>query len=119
MMKIQKIDFPLDCRVVNNDFYGYDPVHAFNEADSLRYLNEDLLQCTFPNDDLIIDLGWYGDLIANTGEFRIYIIQNENWEIPFNIIHSKSVEEIKNLLTKVLEYYSKKEFKTIPNNHYN
>ncbi len=107
MIEIQSIDFPLDCRVINNDFYSYDPTNSFNEADSAKYLNEDLLQCSFPEEDMIIDLGWYGDVIANKGEFRIYIIQNENWEVPFNVIHSKSVEETKDLLTKILQYYTK------------
>ena len=107
MIKIQEIDFPLDCTITNNDFYTYDPVNAFNEADSLKYLNEDLLQCAFPKEDMIIDLGWYGDINTNKGEFRINVINLENWEIPFNVIYSKSVEEIKELLTKILLYYTK------------
>ena len=116
MIRIQKIDFPLDCIIINNDFYSYDPVNSFKEAYSLKYLNEDLLQCSFPEDDWIIDLGWYGDVISNKGEFRIYIIKNENWQIPFNVIHSKSVEEIKDLLSKILQYYTRTETKSEPNN---
>jgi len=111
MIQIQEINFPSDCRVVNNDFYTYDPEFSFDEADSRKYLNEDLLQCAFPAEDMIIDLGWYGDSIGNKGEFRIYLIQNENWEIPFNVIHSKSVEETKSLLYKILEYYTSTDFK--------
>lgn len=106
MIRIQEIDFPPDCKIVNNDFYSYDPVNSFNEVDSLKYLNEDLLQCSFPAEHMIIDVGWYGDIITNKGEFRIYIIEYENWQIPFNIIHSKSVEETKDLLNKILEYYT-------------
>ena len=116
MIRIQEINFPSDCRVINNDFYTYDPLNSFDEADSLKYLNEDLLQCSFPEDDLIIDLGWYGDIISNKGEFRIYIIQNENWEIPSNIIYSKSVEETRDLLDKILEYYTSTETNSEPNN---
>ena len=107
MIRIQKINFPSDCRIIKNDFHSYDPVNSFNKADSLKYLNEDLLQCSFPEEDMIIDLGWYGDIMSNKGEFRIYIIKNENWEIPFNIIYSKSAEEIKNLLINILEYYTR------------
>ena len=107
MIKTQDINFPKDCIIINHDFYNYDPVNAYNKVHSLKYLNEDLLQCTFPEEELIIDLGWYGDIDTNKGEFKIYIIQNENWEIPFNIIHSKSVEEIKELLNKILDYYRK------------
>ena len=106
MIKIQEIEFPLDCVVINNDFYNYDPVNSFNEADSLKYLNEDLLQCSFPENNLIIDLGWYGDIKSNKGQFRIYIIQHENWEMPFNVIHPKSLEETINALNKILAYFT-------------
>jgi len=106
MITIQKINFPPDCEIENNDFYDYDPVNSYTEAKSLKYLNEDLLQCTFPEEDIIIDLGWYGDIKTNKGGFRIYIIQNENWEIPLNILHSKYVEETKEILLKILQYYT-------------
>ena len=114
MIRIQKINFPADCRIINNDFHDYDPLNSFNEEDSLKYLNEDLLQCSFPKDDLIIDLGWYGNVISNQGEFRIYIIKYQNWDIPFNVIHSKSVEEIETLMTKTLQYFSKSDITTNP-----
>lgn len=109
MIKLQEINFPLDCIVVNHDFYNYDPVHKFNEADSQKYLNEDLLQCTFPKDDMIIDLGWYGDIVSNKGEFRINVIKNQNWEYPFQVLYSKSIEEITSILIKILQYYSRLE----------
>lgn len=115
MISIQKIDFPLDCKIIEHEFYSYDPLNAFNEADSLKYLNEDLLQCAFPVDGWFIDLGWYGDIRTNKGEFRIYIIKNENWDTPFNIIHSKSVEEITELFTKILQYYTRTQIDAEPN----
>ena len=110
MIKIQEINFPEDCTLINNDFYSYDPVNSFNEADSLKYLNEDLLQCSFPKENVIIDLGWYGDTTTNKGEFRINVIKHENWEHPFNIIYSKSAEEIKDLLIKILLYFTSTDF---------
>lgn len=106
MIRLQKINFPADCEIISFDFYDYDPVHAFIEADSLNYLSEDLLHCSFPEENITIDLGWYGDLSRNKGEFKIHIIENENWEVPLNVIHSKSVEEIKTLLNKILQYYT-------------
>ncbi|PCI31339.1 MAG: hypothetical protein COB60_12090 [Flavobacteriaceae bacterium] len=106
MISIQKINVPLDCKIITNDFYNYDPKKAFTEADNYRYLNEDLFQCAFPEEGLIIDLGWYGDLKSNTGEFKIDIIHKENWEIPMHTIYSTSVVEIKELLLKILDYYS-------------
>jgi len=106
MISIQKINVPLDCKIITNNFYNYDPKKAFKEADNYRYLNEDLFQCVFPEEDLIIDLGWYGDLKSNAGEFKIHIILKENWEIPMHTIYSTSVVEIKELLLKILSYYS-------------
>ena len=108
MIRIQNIDFPSDCKVINNDFYDYDPLNSFNEKDSIKYLNEDLLQCSFPEEEMIIDIGWYGDITTNKGEFRIYMILSENWEIPFNVLYSKSVEETKANLIKILDYYTGK-----------
>jgi len=106
MISIQKINVPLDCTIIANNFYNYDPQKDFKEADNYRYLNEDLFQCAFPTENLIIDLGWYGNLKENTGEFKINIIQKENWEIPMHTIYSSSVTEVKELLQKVLDYYS-------------
>jgi len=115
MISLQKINFPPDCEIIKNDFYNYDPVNAFTEADSLKYLSEDLLQCSFPEEDITIDLGWYGDIVSNKGGFKIYIIEKENWEVPLNVIHSKSAEEIKSFLTKILQYYSGAEIVSEPN----
>ncbi|PCH74375.1 MAG: hypothetical protein COB98_10130 [Flavobacteriaceae bacterium] len=106
MISIQKINVPEDCNIITNEFYNYDPKKAFTEADNYRYLREDLFQCTFPEESLIIDLGWYGDLKTNTGEFKIDIIKSENWEIPMHTIYSASVLEIKELLVKIIDYYS-------------
>ena len=114
MIKIQEIDFPFDSRITYNEFYNYDPVNSFNAEDSAKYLSDDLLQCTFPMDNLVIDLGWYGDTTSNKGEYRIYIIMHENWDFPFNIIHSKSTEEITDLLNKILQYYTRIETQTEP-----
>jgi len=115
MIKLQEINFPIDCKINQHDFYSYDPSISFNEADSVKYLSEDLLQCSYPVDDLVIDLGWYGDVVSNKGEFRIYIVQNENWDFPFNVVHSKSLDEITNLLTKILQYYTRSKIETAPN----
>lgn len=108
MITLQEILLPEDCRIINHDFYTYDPFNEFNEADSLQYLNEDIFQCVFPAQNLIIDIGWYGNIATNQGEFRIHVIINENWDFPFNVIHSKSVDEAKEVLLKILKYYDTK-----------
>lgn len=114
MIQLQEIEFPQDCRVIRHVFHSYDPVNSFNEDDSFSYLSEDLLQCSFPIDNIVIDLGWYGELTSSKGEFRIYVILNENWDFPSNIIYSKSPEETKGLLTKILMYYTRTEVDAYP-----
>ena len=106
-ISMQNIDFPADCEVINHVFSDYEPSVSHNLVDSVIYLSEDLLQCAYPADDLIIDLGWYGDIKSGKGEFRILIIKNENWEIPSNTIHSKSALEVKDLINKILAYYTR------------
>lgn len=102
----QEINIPADCLLIKHDFYNYDPKTNFKDEDSLKFLNEDLFQCKFPLENLTIDLGWYGDIDSNKGEFKIYIIEGENWEVPLNTIHPKSTEEAKVLLNKIIEYYT-------------
>jgi hypothetical protein len=106
MIKLQEIDFPIDCEINTHDFYDYEPELSFTAANSLQYLSEDLLSCAFPADHLVIDLGWYGDITKNEGEFKIQIIQSQNWDNPVNVIFSKSADEIKTLLNKILQYYT-------------
>lgn len=102
MIKLHNFIFPSDCVVIRNEFYDYDPSEEFNAENCQKYLSEDLFQCAFPSDDLIIDLGWYGDVESGRGEFKILVIKNENWEIPANEIYLKSVEEVKQVIQKVL-----------------
>jgi len=106
MIQLQEINFPKDCKIIRHLLHNYDPVNSFSEESNFDYLSENLLQCIFPDENLTIDLGWYGDIITNKGEFKIYIIQDENWEVPVNIIHSKSIAEITILLNKILDYYT-------------
>lgn len=106
MIELQQIDFPTDCIVIHHEFYTYDPVNCYTESDNLDYLFEDLLQCKFEEDNMIIDLGWYGNIADNDGGFKIQMIKDQNWEIPFNVIHSKSVVEVKDILIKILNYYT-------------
>lgn len=103
---LYKLDFPSDCNVIQHDFYEYDPSVTFNLEHSIEFLKEDLLQCSFPKDDLIIDLGWYGDVKSNKGQFKILIIKNENWETPANALHSNSSAEAINILKKILLFYT-------------
>jgi len=98
----QEIEVPDSFTVVKHDFYNYDPVSEFNEIENLLYLNEDLFQASYPENDLIIDLGWYGDVRKNKGHYELKLIQNNHWDGPVSTIHAKSLNEITEILTKTL-----------------
>lgn len=110
MFSIQHIATPDDCKILNHEFYNYDPKESFELIHNVKYLSENLFQCVFPEQHLKIDLGWYGDVIENKGEFKIQIIVNENWEHPFNVIYPKSMQEINTILQRIFKYYSSQEY---------
>jgi len=80
-MRLQPLRIPTGWDVTWNTFYEADPIH-FNEEDSNFCLNftEDLLQMKRGN--IILDLGWYPECKVD-GEYRLVVIQDEEWEKPF------------------------------------
>jgi len=101
--KLQTLDFPSNCKINKHDFSIYNPDVQFSEQNNLYYLNEDLLQVEFEDLNLVVDLGWYGEISSNKGEFKIYVIKDKNWESPLKIESSKSQIEISSKLQKILE----------------
>ena len=115
--KLQSLIIPSGCRIVKNDFTTYDPEIEFTEEQNLYNLTEDLLQIEFDYSNLIIDLGWYGEISSNKGEFKIYVIENKDWENPLIIENSKSQKIItKKLELILLEIQESGNIKQMPNN---
>ena len=110
MSQLHQIRVPTDCRIIHHEFCRYELESELLLEKNTNYLSENLFQCEFPEHDLKIDLGWYGYISAQSGEFRIQLIVNENWEHPFNTIYSKSSSEVKELLHNIFNYYSSQEF---------
>ena len=100
-IELQMLEIPICGKILKHDFYKYDPQTDYSEINNLSYLKEDLLQIEFESLNLIIDLGWYGDISKNVGNFKIYIIQNQNWENPIKVKSSKSQ---KTITKKLIEY---------------
>lgn len=99
-LNLQQLLIPNHCKVLKNSFSTYDPEIDYSEETNLFYLTEDLLQIEFGN--LILDLGWYGEISTNEGEFKIYLIQNQDWENPIITKSSKSQKVIKETLEEIL-----------------
>lgn len=103
-----KISVPKGFKIVRNEFYMYNPEKEYSEVLSLYYLQEDLLQITNEENNIIIDLGWYGNISTNNGEFIILVIKDLNWDNPEQEITSKSASEIYTKILELLHTYSRK-----------
>lgn len=98
-----EIDIPAKYRIMKHRFHNYDPATEFSEDLSFEYLSEDLFQVKHRDNEITIDLGWYGDLITNEVEFAVRVILKTNWESPITTMYSKSQPEIATILQRTIQ----------------
>jgi hypothetical protein len=106
-IELQKIELPKCGKFVKHEFYTYDPENDFTEEKNLFYLKEDLLQIEFEKLNLIIDLGWYGEISKNNGNFKIFVVENQDWENPRKVEVSSSQKKIFEKLSAIIEEINK------------
>jgi hypothetical protein len=102
-MELQKFTIPENCRIIRNNFSTYDPEKEYSEEKNILYLTEDLLQIEVGNQNLLIDLGWYGEIHSNQGEFKLFVIKNQDWENPLVTESSKSQKIITKKFENILK----------------
>lgn len=100
--ELQQISIPKGCQIIQHCFTTYDPETAYSEERNCLNLTEDLLQIEFANLHIIVDLGWYGEVVTNDGCFKIFVVKNRDWENPLRIEASKSQKIITEKLTQIL-----------------
>lgn len=89
--KLQPLRIVSGWTVKYNNFSEYDP-ETDSPEDSLE-LCEDLLQ--LENNNLLVDLGWYGDF--DNGQYKMYMIDTtrENpWDRPLEYLETRSKKEV-------------------------
>ena len=106
-IELQKFELPNCGKFIKHEFYSYNPENDFTEEKNLLYLKEDLLQIEFEKLNVILDLGWYGEIANNNGSFKIFIIENQDWEKPLKIESSKSQKTITEKLINILNEMNK------------
>ena len=66
-----------------------------NQLDELK---EDLYQFSFKN--YIIDIGWY-PCFSIKGEFKLVVIENENWSDEIIVFKTRNIKELKYILDEI------------------
>ena len=95
----------LNGKVIANEFEVINENVALSKQ--LTSLDEDMLLVEFGN-NLDIDIGWYchfkdGDSYETSkgsGRFRIYVLQNRDWDNPLLRIKTKSFDGLKRAIKK-------------------
>ncbi len=71
-------------------------------SESAYELSEDLLQIEFPNQNLLIDVGWYNPFKTKQGVFRLVIIQNMDWEKPLFKQNFRKINTLKQKISQLI-----------------
>ena len=78
-------------------------------------LKEDMLQIAFGDGQYIVDVGWYPSFDIN-GKFKIFLIENQDWENRCFEDQARSIEELDSYLKKYIDLIAVKtnNFKNYP-----
>ena len=87
---------------------SYDDLfHWFTEKVSIdehiSWLDEDLAQITFPNNDYIIDIGWYPSRDID-GEFAVVVIKNNDWSNYLFQENTRNYGDLINIINRAVEF---------------
>jgi len=97
---------PLSRSIVSYDTLSNIPEEFdLSNDDFLFFLKEDLLQIQCSPINVILDVGWYPEFEAD-GQFRISIIQNENWESPLEEKTARDMAQLRKTLKDIIEKYN-------------
>ncbi|SEN68850.1 hypothetical protein [Lihuaxuella thermophila] len=102
-MMIDEINFNPG-EIVYNDFHVKTDVPLDQQVFSLK---EDMLQVHFQEGKYLIDVGWYPSFEEN-GRFKVFVIENFDWEKPLLEEESYSINELKMALEKAIQFIKTK-----------
>ena len=88
--------------VIKDDFISLErPVEV--QAENLY---EDMFQAGI--DNLLLDIGWYGNSETLEGEFILLVIEDYNWEVPLYKASTNEITGLKTEISKILEFVRRK-----------
>ena len=75
-------------------FWDLDQIdEASPVSEQIDHLKEDLAQITYPG-GIVLDLGWYPSFDLQ-GEFKVTVVQNDDWESPIFQAGAKDFRALK------------------------
>ena len=86
--RIKHINFPLTMEM--------------HVTDHLHELDEDMLQVEYDG-NIILDVGWYPSFNPH-GQFKIFVIENHDWDKPKLCVETREIRDALWLLSKMREY---------------
>ncbi|WP_417353074.1 hypothetical protein [Flavobacterium alkalisoli] len=88
--------------VIKDDFISFElPFEAQAEK-----LYEDMFQAGI--DNLLLDIGWYGNSVTLEGKFILLVIEDCNWEVPLYKASANEITGLKTEISKALEFVRRK-----------
>lgn len=100
-----KDDFDVSNLIVTkDDFISFDlPLNK-----QIGELKEDMFQASKKGkDNVILDIGWYGDTEQLEGEFIVYLIIDYNWEAPLIRISTRDLDVLKHYIEYTISFLQK------------
>lgn len=88
--------------VIKDDFISFDI--SLNKQTSELY--EDMFQAQASN-NVILDIGWYGETEGLKGKFVLYLIKDQDWENPLLKISTQDLNILKYYIGYTMQYLSK------------
>ncbi|WP_338812845.1 hypothetical protein V9L05_15945 [Bernardetia sp. Wsw4-3y2] len=72
--------------------------------EQLIELTQDICQIEYKEKNSIIDVGWFPiDMtITNNSHFKVYVIQNSNWENPITVYSCYDIGNLKNSIQEAI-----------------
>jgi hypothetical protein len=102
LKSLQPLRIPSGWQISFNIFMEIDPLlQDINNFDPGLDFSQDLLQINNLQKDITVDLGWYPDHDP-TGEYKISVIKNTDWENPLSTFSSRSKDEIVSKIETIL-----------------
>jgi hypothetical protein len=66
-------------------------------------LRQDLIQVEFPEQKVVLDVGWYPELCPE-GHFAVFVVQDHDWESPLLLLEARDVPSLRAAIADAVKF---------------